>query len=180
MSAASGQRISAGFGQGMSATRGQLMSASEEGLLMSVVVGVDGSAASRMAIRVAAQEARYRQAPLIAVLAYSGERTLGAPAAQPLATLGTGGDQRGAAESQLRDLVTQALGSHADQVQLELRVVAGIAGRQIIEAAREARAQLIVLATRGSMSMLLGTVSQYVLRKAPCPVLIVPAGASPG
>jgi nucleotide-binding universal stress UspA family protein len=28
------------------------------------------------------------------------------------------------------------------------------------------------------MSMLLGTVSQYVLRKAPCPVLIVPAGAS--
>jgi nucleotide-binding universal stress UspA family protein len=59
-------------------------------------------------------------------------------------------------------------------------VVAGIAGRQIIEAAREARAQLIVLATRGSMSMLLGTVSQYVLRKAPCPVLIVPAGASPG
>ena len=104
MSAASGQRISAGFGQGMSATRGQLMSASEEGLLMSVVVGVDGSAASRMAIRVAAQEARYRQAPLIAVLAYSGERTLGAPAAQPLATLGTGGDQRGAAESHLRDL----------------------------------------------------------------------------
>jgi nucleotide-binding universal stress UspA family protein len=58
--------------------------------------------------------------------------------------------------------------------------VAGIAGRQIVEAAREARAQLIVLATRGSMSLLLGTVSQYVLRKAPCPVLVVPAGASAG
>jgi nucleotide-binding universal stress UspA family protein len=27
------------------------------------------------------------------------------------------------------------------------------------------------------MSMLLGTVSQYVLRKAPCPILIVPATA---
>ena len=25
--------------------------------------------------------------------------------------------------------------------------------------------------------MLLGTVSQYVLRKAPCPVLVVPAGS---
>ena len=57
-------------------------------------------------------------------------------------------------------------------------MVAGTAGRQIVEAAREVRAQLIVLATRGSMSMLLGTVSQYVLRKAPCPVLVVPAGAS--
>jgi len=142
---------------------------------MSVVVGVDGTAASRAAFRIAAQEARYRQAPLIAVMAYSGQRTLGAPAGQPVATLGTSGDGRNAAESSLRELITEALGNQADHV--ELRVVAGIAGRQIVEAAREARAQLIVLATRGSMSMLLGTVSQYVLRKAPCPVLVVPAGA---
>ena len=28
--------------------------------------------------------------------------------------------------------------------------------------------------------MLLGTVSQYVLRKAPCPVLVVPAGSRSG
>jgi nucleotide-binding universal stress UspA family protein len=31
-----------------------------------------------------------------------------------------------------------------------------------------------VLATRGSVSLLLGTVSQYVLRRATCPVLVVP------
>jgi nucleotide-binding universal stress UspA family protein len=144
--------------------------------MMSVVVGVDGTAASRAAIRIAAQEARYRRAPLIAVMAYSGQRTLGAPAGQPVATPGPGGDERSTVESSLRDLVTEALGNQADHV--ELRVVAGTAGRQIVEAAREVRAQLIVLATRGSMSMLLGTVSQYVLRKAPCPVLVVPAGAS--
>jgi nucleotide-binding universal stress UspA family protein len=144
--------------------------------MMSVVVGVDGTAASCAAIRIAAQEARYRQAPLIAVMAYSGQRTLGAPAGQPVATLGTVRDERSTVESSLRDLVTEALGNQADHV--ELRVVAGTAGRQIVEAAREVRAQLIVLATRGSMSMLLGTVSQYVLRKAPCPVLVVPAGAS--
>ena len=143
---------------------------------MSVVVGVDGTAASRAAIRIAAQEARYRQALLIAVMAYSSERTLGAPAGQPVATLSTGLDQRSAAEASLRDLLADALGSQADHV--ELRVVAGIAGRQIVEAAREARAQLIVLATRGSISLLLGTVSQYVLRKAPCPVMVVPAAAS--
>ena len=143
---------------------------------MSVVVGVDGTAASRAAIRIAAQEARYRRAPLIAVMAYSGHRAVGAPAGQPVAAPGPGGDERGAAESSLRDLITEALGNQADHV--ELRVVAGTAGRQIVEAAREVRAQLIVLATRGSMSMLLGTVSQYVLRKAPCPVLVVPAGAS--
>jgi nucleotide-binding universal stress UspA family protein len=144
--------------------------------MMSVVVGVDGTAASRAAIRIAAAEAGYRRAPLIAVMAYGGQRTLGAPAGQPVATtLGTGGDARSVAEISLRDLVTEALGNQADRV--ELRVVAGIAGRQIVEAAREAGAQLIVLATRGSMSMVLGTVSQYVLRKATCPVLVVPAGA---
>src|SRR5437764_1386096 len=56
-----------------------------------VVVGVDGSDASRAAIALAAREARYRGAPLIAVQAYSGERTLGAPAARPLSTLRTAG-----------------------------------------------------------------------------------------
>src|ERR1022692_1778981 len=78
---------------------------------MSVVVGVDGTAVSRAAIRVAAQEARYRQASLIAVMTYSGERTLGTPAGQPVATLGTGGDQRSAAEASLRNLLTEALGT---------------------------------------------------------------------
>ena len=144
--------------------------------MMSVVVGVDGTEASCEAIRIAAEEARYRHSPLIAVMAYSAERTLGAPAGRPAATLSTGGDARAAAESSLRNLVIKALGKQADHV--ELRVVAGIAGRQIVDAATQARAQLIVLATRGSMSMLLGTVSQYVLRKAPCPVLVVPAAAS--
>jgi nucleotide-binding universal stress UspA family protein len=145
---------------------------------MSVVVGVDGSAASRKAIRLAAQEARYRQAQLVAVMAYGRERVLGAPAAQPVATLTTVDHERSAAESSLREAVVEALGNQADHV--ELRVEAGTAGRQLVEAAREIRAQLIVIATRGSMSMLLGTVSQYVLRKAPCPILIVPATAEVG
>ena len=37
---------------------------------MTVVVGVDGSPPSRTALRLAAQEARCRQVPLIAVSAY--------------------------------------------------------------------------------------------------------------
>jgi nucleotide-binding universal stress UspA family protein len=141
---------------------------------MSVVVGVDGSAGSQTAIRLAAQEAGYRQAALIAVMAYGRERVHGVPAGQPAAQ-GTPGDGRAVAQSILRDALVDALGTQADHV--ECRVVAGTAGRQLVEAARELGAQLIVLATRGSMSLLLGTVSQYVLRKAPCPVLIVPAVA---
>lgn len=136
-----------------------------------VVVGVEGSTGSRAAIKIAAQEARYRHALLIAVMAYSGERAV-APAGRPLATLRGAGEERLIAESALRDAVTDALGDEADKV--ELRTVLGLAGRNLIDTARRVNAQLIVLAGRGSTSMLLGTVSQYVLRKAPCPVLVVP------
>jgi nucleotide-binding universal stress UspA family protein len=139
-----------------------------------VVVGVDGSDASRVAIALAAREAGYRGAPLIAVQAYSGERTLGAPAARPL-SLRTAEDERIDAEVSLRQAVRDVLGDQADGV--EIRTILGLAGRKIVETASKVNAQLIVLATRGSTSMLLGTVSLYVLRKAPCPVLVVPAGS---
>jgi nucleotide-binding universal stress UspA family protein len=138
-----------------------------------VLVGVDGSDASRAAIELAAREARYREAPLIAVRAYSGERPLGAPAARPVATLRNAEDERVDAEASLRDAVREVLGDQADRV--EVYAVLGLAGRKIVETAQKMNAQLIVLATQGSASLLLGTVSQYVLRKAPCPVLIVPA-----
>jgi nucleotide-binding universal stress UspA family protein len=137
-----------------------------------VVVGVEEGGSSRATIKVAAQEARYRHAPLIAVMAYSGERVLGAPAARPVATVGTVAEERLVAESALRDAVVDALGEDADKV--ELRTALGLAGRNLVDTARKVNAQLIVLAGRGSTSMLLGTVSQYVLRKAPCPVLVVP------
>jgi nucleotide-binding universal stress UspA family protein len=137
-----------------------------------VVVGVDGSKSSRNAIRQAGREARYRDAGLLAVMAYSGERTLGAPATRPVSTLRTAEDERLAAETALRDAVADALGDQAEGV--ELRTVPGLAGRKLVETARRARAQLIVLAARGGSSLLPGTVSQYVLRKATCPVLVVP------
>ena len=137
-----------------------------------VVVGVEESGSSRTAIRLAAQEARYRDAELIAVMSYSGERALGAPAVRPVATLRTADDERIIAEAALRDAVIDALGDQAEKVQL--RAVLGLAGRKLVETAQRVNAQLIVLASRGSASLLLGTVSQYVLRRAPCPVLVVP------
>jgi nucleotide-binding universal stress UspA family protein len=143
---------------------------------MTVVVGVDGSAGSHAALRLAAQEARYRMAPLMAVMAYSGERTLGAPATRPLATLRTAEEERSLTEEALRDIVQEALGAQADDI--EYRAVAGSPGRAFVDAARTVRAQLLVLSTRGeaTMARVLGAVSQHVLRNAPCPVLVVPDG----
>jgi nucleotide-binding universal stress UspA family protein len=47
----------------------------------------------------------------------------------------------------------------------------------LVQIARSRNAELVVLATRKehAPSRLLGAVSQYVLRNAPCPVLVVPA-----
>ena len=92
---------------------------------MAVVVGVDGFDGSREAIVLAAREAHYRDAPLIAVQAYSGERTLAGPLARgnrssvPTKTSGC------EAEQTLRHAVRDALGDLADGV--EVRAALGLA-----------------------------------------------------
>ena len=111
---------------------------------MTVVVGVDNSAASRAALRLAAQEARWRQVPLVAVTAY--EPPLGPVGGYPIAAKHTEGEQRATAEAALRATVDDELGDQAGQA--DLRISEGLAGRVIIEAAREAKAELIVLAAR--------------------------------
>jgi nucleotide-binding universal stress UspA family protein len=141
---------------------------------MTVVVAVDGSAGSLNAIRLAAYESRCRRAELVAVTAYRAEMPASAPAARPVGTLRTRDEVRLSAEDSLRDAVRDALGPGAADVQF--LAVAGPAGKAVVEAARRASAELIVLATRPGVSMLPTTVSQYVLRNARRPVLMVPAG----
>lgn len=137
-----------------------------------VVVAVGGSGSGRAAIQLAATEAGYRQAPLIAVTAYHSVSPIGAPAARPVASMRTPGDEHTTAEAMLGDEVAAALGDQAGQA--ELRAVAGLPGRKLVETARATNAQMIVLASGLSGSALAGAVSEYVLRNAPCPVLVVP------
>jgi nucleotide-binding universal stress UspA family protein len=137
---------------------------------MTVVVGVDNSPASKAALRLAAQEARWRQVPLVAVTAY--EPPIGPVGGYPQAAKHTETEERASAEAELRATVDDELGDQASQA--DLRISAGLAGRVIIDAARQTRAQLVVLAARPGKSAMPGTVSQYVLLKARCPVTIVP------
>lgn len=133
-----------------------------------VVVGIKETGNSRAALRLAAQEARYRDATLIAVMAYGGNPALGSPAGRPVAAPVTADDERLAAEWALGD----ALADQAERV--ERRLVPGPAGRSLVDVTRTVGAQLLVLAGGGTTSVLPGTTSQYVLRKAPCPILVVP------
>jgi nucleotide-binding universal stress UspA family protein len=70
--------------------------------------------------------------------------------------------------SALRSAVREALGSEEET--MEEHTVTGVPGRALVDTARSVNAQLIVLATLGEhAARLLGAVSQYVLRNAPCP-----------
>jgi nucleotide-binding universal stress UspA family protein len=133
---------------------------------VTVVVGVDGSAASRAALRQAAREARWREVPLVAVGAY--EPPLPAPSGgYPVAAMHTDTENRAATESTLRDTVNDELGDQAGHV--DMRVSAGLAGRIIVETARETHAQLVVLATTPARSVVPGTVSHHVLTQGRMP-----------
>lgn len=48
---------------------------------------------------------------------------------------------------------------------------------RLVAAAKVSQASLIVIGSRGPRSSLLGSISADVSRRAPCPVVIVPAGA---
>jgi nucleotide-binding universal stress UspA family protein len=140
---------------------------------MNVVVAVEDAARSQPVIKLAAREATCRQVGLVAVAHYSAERRIaGAPAALPVSTLRTSQDDRDAAEAMLRDAVFGALGDKAEMVRL--RVASGQAGKTIVDAAKDTDAELIVIGMRPSMAMVPGTTAQFVLRNAPCPVLVVP------
>src|SRR6202046_5881645 len=91
---------------------------------MTVIVGVDSSEASKAALRLAAQEARWRQASLVAVSAY--ELPLGPVGGFPGAALHTQGEEQATAEAELRATVDHELGDDAGQA--KVRVSAGVAG----------------------------------------------------
>ena len=118
---------------------------------------------------------RQRAPSTAAATAPSGTgRALGAPAARPLSTLRTPASEEQATESILRQTIRKAIGDEASDT-VEQLVVKGAPGRVLVEAARTLNAQMLVLATPGeTAARLLGAVSQYVLRHAPCPVLVVP------
>jgi nucleotide-binding universal stress UspA family protein len=139
---------------------------------MSVVVGVDVTPDSYAAIRLGQQEASLRGTELVAVMAVS-EGAFGTPAGRPLATPRSPAEDQVIAESTLRSVVEAALGT-LDGV--ELLVEAGAPGRVLVDVARARNAVMLVLSARRERtpSRLLGAVSQYVLRNAPCPVLVVP------
>jgi nucleotide-binding universal stress UspA family protein len=77
-------------------------------------------------------------------------------------------------EKEMRSLVASSM---ADGLEIEFILKEGKPGTEIIDVAKEIKADLIVIGHQGRSALggiLLGSVAQYVVNHAPSPVLVVP------
>jgi nucleotide-binding universal stress UspA family protein len=137
-----------------------------------IVVGVDGSASSRAALRWAVRQAVLTGGTVDAVLAWQVPRVLRTSAWAPIYV-----DEASSFAEDARktlDAVVMDEVKPADRQRVTARVVNGHPA-QVLQAAAD-DADLLVLGSRGHGSFadaLLGSVGQYCLHHAHCPVLIL-------
>lgn len=137
-----------------------------------VLLATDGSPANDPAVGFAFEEAALRDAPLTALRVWSHPASRAPGDMQPLVYEEASVDEEEAA------VLTAALARWTERsplVDVRRVVVHGRVRKTIIEATQDA--QLVVVGARGHggfAGLLLGSVSQAVLRHASCPVAIVP------
>ena len=143
--------------------------------MKTIVVGVDGSPGSRVALEFAAREAAAHGATLRIVSAWE----------VPPTVLSSGGAAPGIYQS-FEDEARRTVGDAAAQagalepsVSCEERVVEGHAGNALVDEAESA--DLVVIGRRGRgafTELLLGSISHQVADHAKCPVVIVPPASA--
>jgi len=139
-----------------------------------IVVGVDGSSHSGEALRWAISQARLTGQPVEAVISWSIPVSFG-EAAGALMTL----DWEGDATRTLENTVARVV-DPPDADRVSQRAVMGHPAEVLLDAAADA--SLLVVGSRGRggfTGMLLGSVSQHVVARAACPVVVVRAPTTP-
>lgn len=137
-----------------------------------VVVGIDGSPASALALAWAARYAKAVGARLRAVLAWHYPAAIG-PAPAGAAPRSVRDEVQVAKQEELDKAVAATLGEQP-YVEVESKVVYGHASQALIE--ESADADLLVVGSRGHgefTGMLLGSVSMQCVTHAACPVTVV-------
>jgi nucleotide-binding universal stress UspA family protein len=136
-----------------------------------VIHATDGSAASWSAARYAVALARYTGARLVALFVVNTReaRRLAPLEHEALAAM------REQGESAVAHVVNLA---HQHGVPAQGMLVDGVPGQAIVDAAADLGADLIVVGSHGATGLervLLGSVSEFVVRHARCPVLVAPS-----
>jgi len=142
-----------------------------------IIVGVHGSLGSLQALRYAADEARQRQVPLVAVTAWIppggdlAERRHSSPYLRKI--------WREAAWERLWSAFDTGLGGVPDDLHVEPQVARGDTGPVLVDTADQPDDLLIIGTGRraGVGRVLHRSVSRYCVAHARCPVLAVPPSA---
>lgn len=137
-----------------------------------VVVGVDGSPESRLALQAAVEQAEEHGASLTVLTTWTQPVTAGAPGYASYAWINEA-DLGAIAKQQQADTLAAVLGPEPT-VRIDQEVLEGHPAQLLVAAAQGA--DLVVVGCRGHggfAGLLLGSVSQHVAAHAPCPVLVV-------
>ncbi|MQM26178.1 universal stress protein [Glycomyces albidus] len=133
-----------------------------------LVVGVDGSASSNRALAWALAYAEELHLEVTAVHAWQYPYAYGSGATVPAA-----GDVAAAARRVLDDAVSKAAAEHPS-VRVNRHLAEGHPARVLIEQSEDAH--MLIVGSRGHgafVGALIGSVSQYCVSHARCPVLVV-------
>lgn len=136
-----------------------------------IVVGVDGSDASRAALRWAYAEATLRRCPLEVLTIWHYPVTSSLPA---FGAVPPPEDLTGEAEATLRAILQDEGVTTTKDVPVTATIAEGTAAAALLEAAQ--LADLLVVGSRGRggfTGLLLGSVSHQCTVHAPCPVVVV-------
>lgn len=137
-----------------------------------IVVGVDGSEASKKAIAYAAEVASFRGVPLVAVYAWMPPLT---PGLEYLWSEELVSSQREAAEEAIA-IGTAGLAERYPDLVIQREIVQAPPVAALVQTAEGA--DLVVVGSRGRgglTRLLLGSVSHGVLQALPCPVIVTRA-----
>ncbi|MDA3644289.1 universal stress protein [Saccharopolyspora indica] len=134
-----------------------------------ILVGVDGSAGSRAALRWALRYAELSGGRVVALIACA------IPALIDVALM-LEDDVAANAKRELEKAVEETRALLGTRLPVEQRVVRDHAARALLDEAREQDVDLLVVGHRGHggfIEALLGSVSQHCVHHAPCPVVVV-------
>lgn len=139
-----------------------------------IVVGIDGSGHSELALEWAAREAALRQVPLTVitvhepVVAYWGS-VISVPDDQAVSER-----DRKAAREQTDEVLDRLDGITPPRV--NVNAIAGFPAQELLKASQSA--ELLVVGSRGAggfARLVMGSVSSQVAHHAHCPVVVIPA-----
>jgi nucleotide-binding universal stress UspA family protein len=139
-------------------------------IFQKILVPLDGSEHSERALEAAVQLAKKFNSKLALLTVYSATEMIPSPEFPGFPVIGAAREWGGKILAEAEQKVK------SETIEVETELTEGNAVERIVEKSKEGKFDLIVMGARGLSTIekiLIGSVSEGVIKNAPCPVLIV-------